>query len=138
MTKRSRTIALIAGILILAAFLSGCLTKPATPTPMPDNDGEEDPFIGMPNPASFYCQEMGYELEMRETNQGTVGICHLPGGIECEEWEFLAGGCGIEWTFCTRQGHTAQAGEGMATCTFADGSSCPEYDFFIQECQAPE
>jgi putative hemolysin len=73
-------------------FLSGCslFRGRATPTPYPE-DGEEDPFIGMPNPASFYCQEMGYNLELRETDQGTEGICIFPNGAECEEWEFLAG-----------------------------------------------
>jgi putative hemolysin len=91
----------------------------------------------MPNPASFYCQEMGYELELEETNQGTVGLCNLPNGEQCNEWEFLAGNCGIEWTFCARQGHRPGAGDDMATCTFSDGSTCPEYDFFIGECMAP-
>ncbi|HDD54896.1 MAG TPA: DUF333 domain-containing protein [Chloroflexi bacterium] len=119
--------------------LSGCslVGGKTTPTPYP-NDGEEDPFIGVPNPASFYCQEMGYELEMRETDQGTEGICIFPNGAECEEWEFLAGGCSIEWSFCQRQGYNIRAGEGMAICTFNDGSTCPEYDFFIGKCQPPQ
>lgn len=128
---------------ILAAFslaaLTGCslFGGKASPTPDP-NEGEEDPFIGMPNPASFYCQEMGYELRTQETNQGTEGICVFPNGAECEEWEFLAGGCSIEWTFCQRQGYNIRAGEGMAVCTFPDGSTCPEYDFFIGECLPPQ
>ncbi len=109
----------------------------ATPTPFQD-DGEEDPFIGIPNPASFYCEEMGYELELRETDQGTEGICIFPNGAECEEWEFLSGSCSIEWTFCQRQGYNIQAGESIAICNFPDGSACSEYDFFIGECQPLE
>jgi putative hemolysin len=138
MRKRVGLMILISGVMIAGVFLSGCGNQSAEPTPMPDYDGEEDPFIGMPNPASFYCQEMGYNLELTETSQGTVGICSLPNDLECEEWEFLAGGCGIEWTFCARQGHTPQPGDGMAICTFSDGSTCPEYDFFIGECLPPE
>jgi len=128
---------LFATILLIA--LTGCnlFGGKATPTPFPD-DGEEDPFIGLPNPASFYCQEMGYELELRETDQGTEGICIFPNGAECEEWEFLAGKCSIEWTFCQRQGYNIQAGEDMAICNFPDGSACSEYDFFIGECQPVE
>jgi putative hemolysin len=126
-------------IILVAVLLSaGCSLTKSTPTPDLSNPDEEDPFIGMPNPASFYCQEMGYELEMRETNQGTEGICVFPNGAECDEWEFLAGGCSIEWTFCQRQGYNIRAGEGMAVCTFNDGSTCPEYDFFIGECQPPQ
>jgi len=109
-----------------------------SPTPTPIIVGENDDFIGIPNPASFYCQEMGYELELRNTADGTEGICIFPDGKECEEWEFLAGGCAIEWTFCQRQGSNIRAGEAMGTCTFTDGSTCPEYDYFIDECQAPK
>jgi len=127
-------------LMLTAVLLSGCgLVGNVTPTPLPENpDGEEDPFIGMPNPASFYCQEMGYELDMRENDQGTEGICVFPNGTECEEWEFLSGGCANEWSFCQRQGYTIQAGQGMASCVFPDGSSCPEYDLFIGECQPPQ
>lgn len=127
-------------VVIFSLFIfSACslIGGKATPTPFP-NDGEEDPFIGIPNPASFYCQEMGYDLKLQENNQGTEGICVLPNGAECEEWEFLSGGCSIEWTFCQRQGYNIRAGDGMATCTFNDGSTCPEYDFFIGECLPPD
>lgn len=127
-------------ILTLSALTScGMFGGNPTPTPFPENpDGEEDPFIGVPNPAAFYCQEMGYTLEMRESGEGTEGMCVFPNGAECEQWEFLAGGCAIEWTFCQRQGYTIQAGDESGTCVFPDGSSCPEYEFFIGECQPPE
>jgi putative hemolysin len=133
----------IAFIFILTTLallaLTGCnlFGGRTTPTPFVD-DGEEDPFIGIPNPASFYCQEMGYTLDLRETDQGTEGICIFPNGAECEEWDFLAGGCSIEWTFCQRQGYNIQAGENIAICKFPDGSACSEYDFFIGECQPME
>ena len=135
MTKISKVFLIIFTAVLIS---TGCSFSKSTPTPINDNSDGEDPFIGMPNPASFYCQEMGYELEMLETDQGTEGICIFPNGAECEEWEFLAGGCSIEWTFCQRQGYNIRAGEGMAICTFNDGSTCPEYDFFIGECQPPQ
>ena len=125
-------------ITISLLAMTGCslFGGKATPTPIV-NEGEEDPFIGIPNPTSFYCQEMGYDLRMQENDQGTEGICIFPNGAECEEWEFLSGGCSIEWTFCQRQGYNIRAEEGMAVCTFPDGSTCPEYDFFIGECLPP-
>ena len=91
MSKSRSLMILICGMMIMGILLSGCLKGSSEPTPEPDYDGEGDPFIGMPNPASFYCQEMGYTLELTETRQGTVGICKLPNDVECEEWEFLAG-----------------------------------------------
>ena len=125
-------------LVIILLFLAGCSGSKtqATPTPFLETEGG-DPFIGIPNPASFYCQEMGYELDLRDTDGGTEGICVMPNGAECEEWEFLAGSCSIEWTFCQRQGYNIREGEDGAICTFNDGSTCPEYEFFIGECEPP-
>jgi len=139
MKKNFQFYLLLIVILGMGVLASSCRSSLSTPTPFPENtEGEGDPFIGVPNPASFYCQEMGYKLTMQETDQGTEGICVFPDGAECEEWEFLAGGCYIEWTFCQRQGYNISAGDGMGICTFPDGSTCPEYDFFIGECLPPE
>lgn len=133
--KGLRFVILLLILVLLGASCRGTGGDP-TPTPFLEKEGE-DPFIGIPNPASFYCQEMGYQLELRETEAGTAGICIFPDGKECEEWEFLSGSCAIEWTFCQRQGSNIRAGENIATCEFSDGTTCPEYAYFIGECQAP-
>ncbi|MBU2578545.1 DUF333 domain-containing protein [Patescibacteria group bacterium] len=58
----------------------------------------EKPIIGMPNPASVFCQKMGYKLELRtESNGGQYGICIFPDGSECEEWVFFRGECGSQY-----------------------------------------
>jgi len=47
------------------------------------------------NPASEYCVKMGGKLEMRtDENGGQFGICHLPDGVDCEEWALFRGECG--------------------------------------------
>jgi putative hemolysin len=52
---------------------------------------------GPANPASVYCQEQGYVLEMRtDADSGTYGVCIFPDGSECEEWAFYRGECGPE------------------------------------------
>ena len=137
MVKQTRPYIIVTMILIGVFVLSACKSSGEI-VPTPFIEGENDAFIGVPNPASFYCQEMGYELDLRNTDDGTEGICIMPNGAECEEWEFLAGGCSIEWTFCQRQGYTIREGEDGAICTFNDGSTCLEYEFFIGECQPPE
>jgi putative hemolysin len=124
-------------LVILVLTACGGSKSEATPTSFVEKEGG-DPFIGIPNPASFYCQEMGYTLELREAEGGTQGICVMPDGKQCEEWEFLSGSCAVEWTFCQRQGGVIQAGDESGTCVFADGTSCPEYEYFIGECQAPQ
>jgi putative hemolysin len=138
MVKLTRPFIIITMLLFGAIALTGCKDIQEDPVPTPFIEGEEDPFIGIPNPASFYCQEMGYELDLRDAEGGTEGICIMPNGAECEEWDFLAGSCAIEWTYCQRQGYNIREGDDGAICTFNDGSSCPEYEFFIGECQPPQ
>ncbi len=46
------------------------------------------------NPASVYCKEQGYDLEIRtdkESNQ--YGVCIFLDGSECEEWAYYRGEC---------------------------------------------
>jgi putative hemolysin len=142
MVRQTKPYLAVSLLLLGALFLTGCSGSKVEPTPTPFiervDDKEGDPFIGVPNPASFYCQEMGYELEMRDTDNGTQGICIFPDGKECDEWDFLAGRCGLEFSFCQRQGYNIKAGDNIGTCVFPDGSSCPEYDLFIQECEPPK
>jgi putative hemolysin len=73
--------------LILATLLvSGCSLLPA-------QDPLQDEPIGMPNPASVYCEEQGGTLEMRENENGQYGVCVFPDGSECEEWAYFRGEC---------------------------------------------
>jgi C1A family cysteine protease len=58
----------------------------------------------MANPAATYCQALGYEYRTAETGNGEEGICVFPDGKECEEWQFLAGKCGQERSYCAKQG----------------------------------
>ena len=59
------------------------------------------PISGLPNPASVYCTEQGYELTIVENAAGQVGMCGFPDGTECEEWSFYRGECGQEWATAT-------------------------------------
>ncbi len=144
MNRQKQTPLTAALVLVSLLVITGCQKSRTdldlTPTPFTkESENEEgDPFIGVPNPASFYCEEMGYQVELRTAAGGTQGICIFPDGRECEEWEFLAGGCSIEWTYCQRQGYNIREGEDGAICTFNDGSTCPEYEFFIGDCQPPK
>ncbi len=77
--------------------------------PLPDNIQATDTIIEedtqiptstsedtqLPNPASVYCIEsMNGTLDIIDTVDGQVGICNLPDGRRCEEWElFRTGSC---------------------------------------------
>jgi putative hemolysin len=95
--KRLVLVVLILGVMLTAA----CGAEP-TPTDLPpkvkppeltDDTTFESP-LDMANPASVYCKEQGYELEIREAEGGQVGYCVFPDGTECEEWAFYRGECG--------------------------------------------
>jgi putative hemolysin len=48
----------------------------------------------MPNPASVYCQQQGYTLEIRTAADGSqTGVCVFPDGSECDEWAYYRAEC---------------------------------------------
>jgi putative hemolysin len=53
---------------------------------------------GLANPASVNCvQTLGGQLQIVDTAQGQIGMCHLPDGRVCEEWAlFRDGSCVTE------------------------------------------
>ncbi len=59
------------------ALISACS---ATPQP-------EKP-IGMANPASVYCAEVGGKTIIKKTPEGEAGYCQLPSGEVVDEWDF--------------------------------------------------
>lgn len=62
-------------------------TVVTVPTDIPQPD--------MPNPASAYCEQQGYRLEIRTAaDGGQAGYCIFPDGTECDEWAYFRGECG--------------------------------------------
>ncbi len=90
----------IVTLILAGALLPGC--QPATVEsdlpPPPEETVEPDPASHpggqVANPASAYCEEQGYELEIRTAEDGgQYGICVFPDGSECEEWAFFRDEC---------------------------------------------
>ena len=53
------------------------------------------PAAGLANPASVFCREQGFRLELRtDATGGQSGICHFPDGSQCDEWAYYRGECG--------------------------------------------
>ena len=51
--------------------------------------------VEIANPASVYCVQSGYTLEIRaNAGGGEYGVCIFPDGKECEEWAFFRNECG--------------------------------------------
>lgn len=65
---------------ILALLMLMALTACAS------TSDKDVPRVGMPNPASVHCEDLGGTLEMEQTAKGAVGYCVLPSGERVEEW----------------------------------------------------
>ncbi len=127
-------------------ILAGCVRPTETPSAA---NGTGTP--GMPNPASVYCEQQGYRLEIRTAADGTqAGVCIFPDGSECDEWAYYRRECtpatqdasmpNPASVFCEQQGYkveirTASDGSQSGACVFTDGSECDEWAYFRGECK---
>ena len=121
---------LIVYIVLLAVWLAGCVPEVQS----------ENPPANMANPASVYCQGLGFKEETHQNELGQYGVCVFPDGSECDSWDFLEGRCGQEYSYCVDQGYELQVIEdsNIANCIFDDGSTCSEYLYFQGECKPGE
>jgi len=79
-------------LLVFITILTSC--SPQT-QPTPDSASTYIPQTDMPNPASAYCEEQGYQVEIRTAANGSQsGYCVFPDGGECDEWAYFRGECG--------------------------------------------
>ena len=150
---KSITIAILLGLFILSA----CVAKtpqPTTPTPTATQG-----TINMVNPASAYCKDQGFKLEIRTAQNGSqYGVCKFKDNSECEEWAYYRNECkpgdmkvapapiatsaGIAnpaFNYCVEKGgtpevRTAQDGSQYGVCTFPSGKECDEWAFFRGKC----
>jgi len=47
---------------------------------------------GLVNPASAFCEQQGYRIEIRNDSEGQYGVC-IFNSSECEEWQYFRGEC---------------------------------------------
>jgi len=80
-------------ILLLLASCAAPQTQP-TSTPGAEVVFTDTPQANMPNPASVFCQEQGYQSEIRTAEDGSqYGVCIFSDGSECDEWAYYRGEC---------------------------------------------
>lgn len=88
---------------VLLLFLTAAAAVPAAPA-------ATSQVLAMDNPAAVYCTDvMGYEYQIvDDADGGQRGVCVLPGGQACDQWEFYAGACGQEFGYCAQQGYQTE------------------------------
>lgn len=104
MTKRSQYLCKscvgLFFVFITLLFLTGCSDSQEMSV------AEIDGCSSMGNPAYTYCTEiMGYDYRVTtDEDGGQDGVCILPDGLECPQWDFYAGKCGLEHSYCAQNG----------------------------------
>ena len=90
-----RNILLLIKLLALLTACTPALSQ-ATPTlgDLDPPDPTDTPQANLPNPASVFCEQQGYKIEIRTAGDGSqTGFCIFPDGSECDEWAYYRGEC---------------------------------------------
>jgi len=87
----------IRSLLVLFCLLvTGCIQITTSPTAVitPESPTSQPTLETLPNPASAFCEQQGYKLEIRTAPDGSqAGVCIFPNGSECDEWAYFRGEC---------------------------------------------
>jgi putative hemolysin len=67
-------------------------------------------------PSSVYCEQMGYEFVLVDTEEGQIGVCRFNEGENATSLDFLTGKAGGEYSYCARRG--------LEMKTIADPEKC--------------
>jgi putative hemolysin len=82
-------------IIALGLIVLTSCAQPSISQPTVASTATARPLANMPNPASVYCEQQGYNLEVRTAADGSqTGYCIFPDGSECDEWAYFRGECG--------------------------------------------
>jgi putative hemolysin len=85
--SRLPALLLVPIVLLAASCTPQRVATPAIPT--------RTPAAGLANPASVFCEEQGFRLELlADATGGQSGICHFPDGSQGDEWAYFRGECG--------------------------------------------
>ena len=84
-------------LFVILPLLAACSVLPTPLQPTTEPLPVEPDSVGMPNPASVFCEEEGGTVDIRTADDGgQVGICVFSDGSECDEWEYFRGECPAE------------------------------------------
>ncbi len=74
----------------------------AQPASQPETPGR----TSLGNPAYTYCTDiMGYDYQVVTNPDGSQdGVCMMPDGEQCSHWDFYAGKCGQDYSWCAQNG----------------------------------
>ncbi len=121
MNKKVLIILLIAFLLVFASLLLYNSSKQESTPDVPQDTDRGTDDIGIANPASVYCEDLGGEVEIRKLADGSErGFCLFDDQSECDEWEFFRGECERGAFFCKDL-----CGDGICQEVVCEAHGCP-------------
>jgi putative hemolysin len=139
-------------LILVCLLVTGCIQVASQPNDVVTSETPitQPTMETLPNPASAFCEQQGYKLDIRTAADGSqAGVCIFPDGAECDEWAYYRGECSPASqdgsmpnpasVFCEQQGYkleirTASDGSQAGVCIFPDGGECDEWAFFHGDC----
>jgi putative hemolysin len=82
------------------------------------------PASALLSPAMVYCKELGYEYTVEQTPLGAAAYCLLPNGEKADDWAFLQGKVGKEYSYCEQQGYELRTVTDRETCSRFQLDTC--------------
>ena len=78
----------------------------------------------MRNPSATYCLALGYNyMDTTDEAGNAIGLCEFPGNngnASCDAWSFVEGKCGMEYSYCAKQGYQQKKGTSGKECNSGD------------------
>ncbi len=127
------------GVFCILVVIAVCLLNFETPSfaldycpaqssaPLKDSPVPQGEKVGMANPAAIYCVELGYQYEIITGPSGQKGVCKFSETEACDDWDFLKGKCGQEYSYCAQQGYA------MITKNDGRNGFTPEYAVCVSQ-----
>lgn len=138
MNQRTKILALvIVAVVLIGGWWVWNFTKSNSPCPSSLESSE----VNMANPSAVYCESLGYEYKIKDSERGQVSYCVFPNGEECPGWDFFQGKCGEKWSYCEKHGgkiRTTSEGctysQECGLCVLPHGTKCREWDYCSGNC----
>lgn len=76
------------------------------------------------NPAAKYCSDLGYQYQVKNTDQGEVGFCVFPNGQKVDGWNFAQGKAGQDFNYCKKMGYESELVTNDSLCQSIYSKDC--------------
>jgi putative hemolysin len=81
----------------------------------------------MLNPASIYCDTLGYSYFVVSTDEGDIGFCSIVKdnvNYSVDSWKFLVGEAGQQYSYCAKQNYSMRTVENKEKCSNIYSDKC--------------